>query len=692
MKKHLLIGTALLVAIGAFSQNSRLTKPTGFAPISTRNLDKQESTITNAQTFTGPVKSIKHAINGNKVAASNIFTGSMNVFGYLVSQSQPLQYNKGVSAVSFIARKSPTYTPSANGNSGSIVALWSLNLGTSWDETCIWADATNLARYPNGGMYNPLGNTNINSAYFVGSGPITGGSGWLGNWYASKQVTTPGNTTAGPDMQALLNATLTTSTPAKPHHFSRYAFTTVDGGLARSMASILNDPGGTTNAAYGLRGAALVKGMFSAGAFVWSTDSFIPCTNARSDGSGNVDGTPIQAWDDAGVVGYVVILGSRCGTSPAMSGYQPIVYKTTNSGSSWSLLPANDFANPTLYRGVYDRLYPVKTNTNLIVANFQGSEGQGAAVDINGNLHLGTMVYGHYSNHVDSMGYRYTYGTEQYSYGETGPFEYPIIYDFYTKTSGGWDYHMVDSMGTEGPSGTSGQPGYGTNNWTDGSSAKMALDARLQVSRTADGRKIFYSWTESDSSVVGVKWNIYPDIKMKGFDVTLMKVTPRMNVTTGDANLDQAAYFHYMCNKAVGASTTCVTMPYTSTKNAGLNGGIAVDTYYLNGVSICPTSFSINPMSPTGIPTNNATAVNFDVINYPNPADDATTIIVGLKAASNFEVTFYNSIGQLVDSYKVNGNVGSNEINIDLNNFKSGIYFYNVKVGASVVTKKLVVQ
>lgn len=689
MKKHLLIGTALLVAMGAFSQNGRLAKPNGFIESTPRNADKQDITIANssASTFARPVKTVKHVINGNKVAAANIFTGSMNVFGYLVSQSTPLQYNKGVNAVSFIARKNGTYTASSNSNSGTIVGLWSTNLGVSWDETCMWTNATNLGRYPQGGIYNPLGNTNINNAYLVGSGPVTGGSGWLGNWYASKQITTPGNTTPGADQQAHLDASPT----IKKHAMSRYAFTTIDGGLARSMATVLNDINGTTNAAYGLRGAAMVKGQFSAGAFVWSVDSFCPAVCLRSDGSGNLGGVPIQAWDDAGVVGYVILQGSRAGASPAMKGMQPIVYKTTNSGASWSLLPANDFADPAAFRGVYERMFSTASNTNIIAANFQGSEGFGAAVDINGQLHLASMVYGHYSVDCDSLGYRYTFGTESYSYPETGPFNYPIIYDFYTKTSGGWDYHMVDSMGTEGPSGTSGQPGYGVNPWTDGSAGKMDLDARLQVSRTDDGRKIFYSWTESDSSVVGSKWNIFPDIKMKGFDVTLNMVTPRMDIT-GTSTLVNSAFFHYMCNKAVGASSTCVTMPYTSTKNTTNNGGINVDTYYIDGIQICPSSFTVNPMKPTGISTTQANTVNFDVFNFPNPADDATTIIVGLKAASNFEVTFYNSIGQLIDTYKVNGQIGSNEINIDLNNFKAGIYFYNVKVGGSVVTKKLVVQ
>ncbi len=699
MNKHLLLGTALLVAISAFPQAGKLTKPSGILPLTPKKLDFNESSMTNAASFSGTPRQIKHVTkaNANKTSstiASNIFTGSMNAFGYLVSQSDPLQYKKGINAVSMVARKNGTYTASSNSNSGTINGLWTLNLGTTWDETCIWSNATNLARYPNGGLYNPSGNTNINNAYFVGSGPITGGSGWLGNWYTSKQVTTPGNTTSGANQIAELDATPT----MKKHAFSRYSFSTIEGGLARSIASVLNDPNGTTYATIGYRGAAMVKGVFSAGAFAWSVDSFCPPVNARpADGSKIVFGAPIQAWDELGQNGYVILFGSRLGelsnathASPK-GGIQPIVYKTSTGGTSWTLLPSQDFADPTQFRGVYDRAYPIATNSNVVIANFQGSEGYDAAVDNNGQLHLGSMLYGHNQSQLDSLGYRYVFGTEQYSWGESGAFEYPIIYDFYTKPSGGWDYIMVDSMGTEGPAGTSGQPGYGSNVWSDGSGAKMDQDARLQMSRSTDGKKIFYSWTESDSAIVGLKWNIYPDIKWKGYDVTIQKVTPRLNATTLDANVDQGAYYHYMCDKAVGASSVCLTMPFTVTKNATLNGGVNVDTYFL-GDQLCPASFSINPMHPTGVATLNNPSVTFDVFNYPNPASQATTIIIGLKKAENFEVVLYSSVGQMLSTYKINGQIGSNEINVDLTSFSAGVYFYNVKVGNSVVTKKLIVQ
>lgn len=700
MKKYLLFGTALLVAVSSYSQNARSSKPTGVLDMPVKKYDFAEPIGQNSNAFVGPVKKIKNVVNANaKTTAitANQFTGSMNVLGYLISTERPLHFTYGINAVSFVARKSSTYTASSNSNSGTIVGHWSTNLGSTWDATCLWTNATNLARYPQGAIYNPLGNTNINNAYFVANGPFTSSAGgWggatNGHWYASKQITTPGNTTSGTDQQS----SFYTGGFLKSHYMSRNSFFAIEGGITRALGNIVNDPAGTTNAAFGLRGHLMSKGQFNAGAFVWSVDSFIPPVNSRTDGSKLIGTTtPIQAWNEAGTIGYVVTMGSRLGASTAMAGYQPIVWKTTNSGASWSLLPANDFADAVNFAGVYDRLDPITTNTAVISCNFQGTEGWDAAVDVNGQLHIAAMTYGHTKSHVDSLGYRYVFGTEQYSYRENGPFGYPIIYDFYTKSTGGWDYHMVDSMGTEGPGTASGDPGYTTNPWFSSATAgtKYSSDARIQMSRSSDGSKLFYSWTESDSTVVGLKWNIYPNICMKGFDITANKVSGRLVVSSGVTNADQQAYWHYMSPRSA-ASGTCQTMPFTIAYNASNDGDSPVNTYYLSGVQLCNSDYLYNPLSPkgTGAGISSNSAVNYEVANFPNPAKDMTTIMVGLKDASYFEVAIYNSIGQLMNTYKLNGQVGTNEINVDLSNFSSGVYFYNVKVGSSVVTKKLIVQ
>ncbi|HRD38723.1 MAG TPA: hypothetical protein PLC65_08830, partial [Bacteroidia bacterium] len=134
--------------------------------------------------------------------------------------------------------------------------------------------------------------------------------------YASKSLNGAGTNAPGADQQSVLDA----APIIKKHYMSRYSFTSIEGGLVRSMANIVNDATATTNAALGLRGAAMIKGQFNAGAFVWSVDSFMPPVTSNTSGTKNIIGQPLQAWNEAGTVGYVVILGSRSGNPIHMSG------------------------------------------------------------------------------------------------------------------------------------------------------------------------------------------------------------------------------------------------------------------------------------------------------------------------------------------------------------------------------------
>ena len=702
MNKHLLLGSALLVAISAYPQAGKQAKPTGIINEQARKYTDLEKEVVNTTVSNTALAKHPAKINDNaKTAAVTVtrFTGSMNVFGLLVAESNPLQYSAGPNIVAFTHRKSPTYTPAANGNSGSQVTMLSTNVNsvtTTWDSTCIWTNATDLARYPQGAIYNPLGNTTYTNAYVLGMGPITNGTNWIGNWYCSKRITMPGTNASGVDQQSMNNAALPVG--VKVHHFSRYSSSAIDGGYVRSMGTVLNDPAGATNVAYGPRGAMMTKGLFTAGTFTWTTDSFIPPVTLRTDGSKHINAnSPLCVWNEAGTTGYVVMNGSRLGAPTAQKGYQPLVYKTTNSGASWSLLPSQDFTTPN-FVGLTDRLYPVNTNSNIIIPQFSQSEGYDAAVDVNGNLHIVTTVVGSSSQNNDSLDYAFQFaiGGENYGFDYSPLYGKPAIYDFYTMSGGGWDYYIVDTMASEGPSGTTGQPGFAANPWAN--PAAVGLDARIQISRTTDGKKLYYSWTTSDPAIAGNNWNIYPNIRVKGYDVVINKVTPTYSVTDGSlcpgfTGVDGLAYWHYMSDKAIGNSSVCVDMPFTACNNATNNGNIAVDHYFIKGQQICPAAFTLNPWKPTGVAAISNNNPSTEVNAYPNPASQAATISVGLKDAKDFELSLYNSIGQqVIATIKINGKPGSNDVFVDLSKLNSGIYFYSVKTDNSVVTKKLIIE
>jgi hypothetical protein len=200
MKKQLLVGSALLAMISANSQNGQnilRSKMTDMAKEYAKKYELMrragESTASHAAMPAGPQN--QNTSGAAKTAATtwNALTGSMNIYGVLEGDAKPLQYNEDLNAVSFIHRKSSTYVSSpvatpAAAASGVIVAEISTNLGQTWDSTCLWISNTNYARYPQGGLYNPPGNTNIANAYALATGPITNGTNWTGSYLTSKKL------------------------------------------------------------------------------------------------------------------------------------------------------------------------------------------------------------------------------------------------------------------------------------------------------------------------------------------------------------------------------------------------------------------------------------------------------------------------------------------------------------------------
>ncbi len=697
MNKNLLLGSALLVAISVYPQAGR-QKPTGFINKQALNQPIDETKAVNSPVKSNLVKPMPRPLaakTASTPATSCVhISGSANAFGGYQGGHEVLQYNADVNAISFVHRCSPTYTSIPNGNTGVLVAKYSANQGTTWDSTVIYASTLHFGRYPAGIIYNPLGNTNINNAYIVATGETHPGANWDGSHFSSKKITTPGTNVPGTDMQWFPSTTPFVGA-VKKVDFARYGSTYTKDGLIRFYGSIVNDPNGTTAPAYQApRGEAIIKGTFVAGAFVWSYDSLVPACITRTGGSKQItENQAMMAWNDAGTVGYAIMNGVRAGATGSKKGYQPIIYKTTNSGASWSLMPQQDFLTPQ-FKGLVDRLWSTAASTNVTVPFFSQGEGNEAAVDVNDNLHIVTTVVGAYSTHQDSLEYTGSFGTEKYSF-PYGGFGYPTIYDFYTTTAGGWNYHIVDSMYTEGPAGASGGGGFATNPWATGA---VPLDARIQVAFSPDRKKLFYSWTMTDTSTVGnLHWNAYPDLYMRGFDVTIDKITKRQNVTGGvttPSNADQSAYMHYMSNRAIVTNSVIgvYEIPFTITYNNTSDGNVPVNHYYLKGASFQNSDFNGTPFRPVGVQALANTTPSYEVVAYPNPASGSTTISVKLKEVKNFEINVYNTVGALVQTMNLNGQIGNNDVTLDISKLSAGVYFYNVKADNSVITNKLIVE
>ncbi len=673
MKKQLLFGFAAFAALAVTAQNSSkvLTNPTvkkmvTFKPvIAAEPMNSQNSPVLN---------------NSNKVAAAPYkrIGGSSNVFGALASETRALTYNEALNATGYVYRKPAGWTGVTGGNSGTICYAYSTNPAVSWDSTIVAASGTYLHRYPAGSIFNPAGNTNPASAYAVTSGPWHPGADWQGVFFGSKQLTIPGNNTNGNVVYSDNLALLPTQ---RKQDFARVDFQVTSNGVAHVLGDIaanVNDV--SSNAAYGWRGTMLNSGTFNAGSFVWTVDSLKP--NYKLDGVGDPQGysRANQAWSEDGQIGYVIFVGVDANALPgtSMNSYQPFVYKTTNAGASWSRFsPLFDFST---IPAIADRTYLVGgTATPLIKPFLTLGDGASGTVDAAGNLHFLAGMVSSSSDHADSLGYTYNV-----DFAST----WNYIVDFNT-TSTGWCATVIDSLRTDAADAAN-------SNWLS-AGAGLAYDARIQISRSTDGQKIVYSWADSDPVITQTTYNTQPSIKMKAYDLTTSMYTDTKDMSAGKAGAEYYSYFHYVSPIIANPSTGNWLIPtsYAASDDGSLNGDIAVSYYYMDDNMFTATDFNtlaFGGCTPTGV--KHLTDNTFENVNfYPNPTANNGTIDVQLNATAKLDISILNAVGQTVYSTSVSGNIGSNKVQLNLNNLSSGLYFYQVKVGNSkAITKKFAVE
>ena len=728
MKKQVLIGSVLFAAISAFSQNSQV-KPISAGVINTKIMANAKYSAQDNLPTNSPVKASASPLalqagSSDKTAVSNTwveFAASMNIYGTIIGYCKPLQWNDELNAISFIHRKSPTYginpPPASNAESGSILAMISTDCGEVWDSTAIYANDSYWGRYPGGAIYNPPStptNTNINNAYIVGAGPTTGAGNvtWIGNWYASKQLGSVNydNTPSTVPNAQQVAVTAAPSANLGRHDFSAYGFTATDDGKMRTLAGVTDD-GTTADTA-----VMLVTGTFNNGVFDWSGKVFNPPTTIDpTDGSENWISRPMMAWNESGTVGYVVIIGSRTGRTGSNVGFQPIVYKTTNSGGTWSEENGIDF-NSSAFDDVKRSITAVQSDSTLEVPFFNWIEGMDCAVDANDKLHIFTSIIGHFSNAVDSLGFTSVFSAEGYRWPHEPGFR-PYLYDFIydgTNASPSWSHITVDSMSTEGPGALTTSNGYQDNPWDADPSAtnqKVRIDARLQMSRTPDGKFIVYTWTESDTTFTNgqKKWNNLPNIKARVLDVTTGLVDgTELNVTSSspaNSEVVNRAMYHFVSPKCRLSSTVTANGPALrvpiTVSNSNPYSQLTPNSHWfsfatLNFGNIPDANIVLcgpltTPTNTTGVAENILTSANSSYV-FPNPAKNNAQVNVSLVNNAKIQIDVLNTVGQIVKSVKTNGQSGSNTVNVDLNGLASGIYLVNVKVDNASSTKKLVIE
>ncbi len=514
-----------------------------------------ENTLRPANSF-GSIKeknqsapSSANATNPVRVNAGS----SPNLYTVIFGQANTVSANQNLGIISFVRRRNAEDA----GNTGYVQASISLNEGNTFDSTlALVSDEDHYCRYPSGAIFNPPGNTNPNNALIVSCGPV---SGWQGNFFASTRLDGSSNHVWFQDNLDPTNV--------QPMDLVRNNIqSTTDGHVYVSGAEYVN-VNGTTAAAQGFIQGVLVKGTYQAAgdSFVWSTRTFPHSFQLDPiDASKKVFGTNLSAWSENGQIGYFIYNGIDSLTS--YNTYQPIVYKTMDAGATWNLMPIFNYGT---IPSINAFLRPTTSGTKRPF--FGMTHGMDAVVDANGELHIVCVIQSASSEDPDSLDYVW---------------DTPLsIFDVHTSGSS-WGAFFVDSLLTSDVADANSP-------WTDGGG--IGWGARLNVGRTTDGTKVFYTWLDTDPfNWGGISENLFPDIKGRGYNVSSNLLTPVVNFTSNDIVYNGSNYWLFSSNIDLVKNDSIFVIPSTITNSrvAGDPGTGPVQHKYIKNMEYRLSQFT----------------------------------------------------------------------------------------------------
>lgn len=605
----------------------------------------------NENFFSGAPKQLPMTKDIN-VVTKKLISYSPNPFSYLGNQQTVLSSNPDLNLITFTHLKSPfNIIPGSTTNaSGVIQTSFSVDGGNVWDTLLVpyrdSINALNAGRYPSGVIYNPTGNTSVSNAYAVVCGPkLTNDSlPWAGNYFASESFSHANNNmqiNVGPQDSTFARNYLQSCDGGKFHTIGTHTSLNSDSSAFTSINTFKYDGNwnSTTNSVD------------------WNVSTISPPFSTAANGNINGNANPAYAWSKDGQVGYLVFTGAS-NTAPDPKAYAPIVYKTINGGTTWSLMPSFDFTTLT---DIDTTL--IGTISNPAIKHVHFSDPSDAVVDANDNLHIVGFIRSGYYDNPDSLAYYYSYEKIE-----------GYMFDVFTTQTGGWNALYLDTQ-------------YGKDlSAADDIQWGLGWDNRLSVSKSPDATKLFYIWTDTDTVNNEVDHlNRYPDILTLGYDVNVQTWTNNHSA----CNLTKGTYYDganlFMCAGDWAFGNFGTFRLNLSTEVLGVTSADPAGHYYVLNANFPTCSVGVNEIFDNSV---------FSVSqNYPNPANGNTAIDVNLKKSCKISLVIRNLIGQIV--YEVpekNVNAGVHSLTIDANRLNSGIYFITINADNSFIIKKMIVE
>ncbi len=525
-------------------------------------------------------------------------------------------------------------------------------------------------RYPQGGIFNPLGNSDPDDAFVTYFSPCVY-SGWFPPWTYVHGVSEVGDTANStysfvfPDDRFFQNIPL------------GYDITS-DGKVF-----VIDENKDLTGDEPDYRDSLIItKGIWDE---VLQDFAYIrEMLEALVDSSCGKPFDTKVAFGLDGQTGYIVMIANN-GEAEQVEGFQnlyPIYWKTTDGGEVWSGPEVIQIDGPSGMNGIVNHHLTDEQIFELFGENppsrteisYTTAFDCDIAVDDNGRLHIAVVI------------------------GPTGMDPYSII------TAEG--YLAAYDLFLENPYNPFCAVPMGRIRTFRGYIGEaMTYDNRIQITTNPTSDKIFVSWLDTD--LEDEEENNRPNIWVRGFDVhtfqrtsgSLLEDGPT-NVTLFSEGMWQAHLF--AAPKTAFEEDDYITIPYVFVEldTADPNPDLApIQFKYIQDFSFGNGDWCweyCGEIHCGWVGQEEINQVEEGVIvsgNIPNPFRAETNIQIELYQSENVTVTVYSITGQhLFDKDFGRLNQGSHELLLQLNGLSSGVYFYTVAAGQNRVAKKMVVE
>mgnify|MGYP000860383226 CR=1 FL=1 len=366
----------------------------------------------------------------------------------------------------------------------------------------------------------------------------------------------------------------------------------VPGALCQGAPGVFWALDGVFDGAY-IIGFRIYKGVWNGSDVVWSTQQTLtPSFNTTYANRPQVGDFQI-AFDPTGRVGWVAMQTHLTG-GPAPYAFYPVFYQTTDGGNTWTGPMQIDL-------GQFSCITSNMTSGNVPSTAFEAD----LAVDVNGAPHLLTTVCN---------------GNNAYAVFFSS---WHHLFDI-TYHQGVWN--AIDVAEVKG-----GRSMYGSAPNT------ANMDQTPMAARTADGRKVFFAWTDNSSYTIGSA-NTSPNLFGRAYDVVNRTWTDVRDLTSCDPSLAGQIIFPKLAAEVLEPAAGSYQLAALATQMTSNDPALVANFKFLGGLTWNDADFTTSLPSVTvsidqgasivscpGVPTVLSITGTYDEVRWSNGATGLST-------------------------------------------------------------------